>query len=193
MLLALPNSKRLLPPVLEWFAERGFDFRPPSDRVLRWDVPNTDIHIGLFKPRVIPEILALGMFDVGVTGLDSMFDADIETPQHCIDMKLNPVNLMVAVPQSKSGILENLPRRPLVVGTEYPNIAEKWLLNRGLSFVTLLTGGSTEAFLPDICDIIIDVVETGETLKKNGLVSIDTVFHSSTHIFSNKPITFVKG
>lgn len=184
-MIAIPNSKRLLPPLLDYFSQIGFEVQI-QNRSLRPQC-SLGIEARLVKPRAVPDLFQIGFLDAGFTGFDVMAESKIDLTQfEKFDTGLNPVHLMVAVPESKSNILSNLPNRPLIVGTEYPQIAEEWMLNRGISHVCIQTGGSTEAYIPDPCDVIIDVVETGDTLRANGLVPIETVLKSTTCFWARK-------
>jgi ATP phosphoribosyltransferase len=105
-----------------------------------------------------------------------------------LDLGLNRVRIVVATPAAKAGILDAPPPRPLVVATEYPNVAERWMMARGLAHVVLRSHGSTEAYLPDIADVIIDCVETGATLAANGLVGVEELFDSSTWVVVHRDV-----
>ena len=102
-----------------------------------------------------------------------------------LDTKLNPVRLVVAAPRS---ILVDgaLPNRSLVVASEYPNLAEKWIADRGLDATVLQTFGATEVFPPEDADCIIDNTSTGSTLRANGLEIIDEVLTSSTRFYASQ-------
>ena len=78
------------------------------------------------------------------------------------------------------------PKRPLLIATEYPRIAEKWAYSKNLSHTILMTYGSTEAFAGGIADIIVDCVDTGQTLKANGIQIVDTIMHSSPGVYCRK-------
>ena len=189
--IAIPNSKRLLPPLLEYLNKIGWKIST-QNRVLFPSVPEGS-SARLIKPRAVPDLFAIGCLDAGFTGLDVMVESGLPLDQYIkFDLGLNPVHLMVATPESKKGILESPPNRPLIVGTEYPTIAENWMINRGLSHVCIQTGGSTEAYIPDPCDVIIDVVETGETLRANGLVVVEEVLFSTTHLWVRKMTREIK-
>jgi ATP phosphoribosyltransferase len=93
---------------------------------------------------------------------------------------------MVAVHESQRDILINPPRRPLVIATEYCNLARDWAMQRNLAAIIVNTFGSTEGYAPEDADIVLDCVETGLTMTANGLVIVDTLLQSTTWLFANR-------
>jgi len=133
----------------------------------------------IFKARVIPQLLQLGIIDVGVCGHDLVEEAEVNL--HRIrDLPGKDVRIVAATK------LNEWPKRPLLIATEYPRIAEKWAYSKNLSHTILMTYGSTEAFAGGIADIIVDCVDTGQTLKANGIQIVDTIMHSSPGVYCRK-------
>lgn len=186
MKIAIPKG-RLQAPVLEALAGvdtlGGIHF--PSQRGYRGASKIPGIEAVLIKPRAIPQLLQLRCFDIGFCGLDILCEAGEPDVISALDLGLNPVHIVVAVPVSKRDILEQPPKRPLVIATEYPNLAAQWAFKRNLACITVQTYGGTEAYVPEIADIVIDCVETGATLEANGLVRIEELFRSTTHMVAN--------
>jgi ATP phosphoribosyltransferase len=180
MRLAIPKG-RLQLPALALLERAGYPLRTTGERSYRLSAPE-GIDARLFKPRSIPELLEIGAVDVGLTGLDVLRDAAVTHAVAHTDVGLNRVRIVVATPIEKAGILDRPPPRPLVVATEYPHVAEEWMMARGLAHVILASHGTTEAYLPDIADVIIDCVETGATLGANGLVAVEELFESTTWV-----------
>jgi ATP phosphoribosyltransferase len=154
--------------------------------------PEDNIRAKFCKARAIPQLIAMKKYDVGFCGLDLMKEYYLRSGSQnssqikCLDF--NKVRVVVAVSSHRRpDFLLNPPKRPLIIATEYPNIASDWALKRGLAHVILQTWGSTEGYVPEDADIIIDCCETGETLAANKLKEIETLFYSSTCIFSNCP------
>jgi ATP phosphoribosyltransferase len=148
-----------------------------QDRNLRPKCANIDPF--LLKPRSIPQMVAYGLLDGGFCGRDLLEESSYGEQIHtAVDLKTHPVTLTVAA--ADPWILNNLPKRPLRIATEFPQIASRWATSKGLAHMCINTWGSTEAWVPEFCDIIIDVVETGNTLRANGLHVIDKLFESTT-------------
>lgn len=132
----------------------------------------------LLKPRSIPQLIAMGHLDAGLMGYDVLLDSPYQDLLEVVGTTdLAPVRLVAAA--SDPNILRSPPSRPLVVATEYSHLADRWLTDMGLSHVILHTHGSTEAFCPRFADLVIDVVETGDTLNANNLVQIHEFARSS--------------
>jgi ATP phosphoribosyltransferase len=186
--LAIPKGK-LFDKVFALLCAR-FEVTLDSDRSYRPLFARDNISAKIFKPRAIPQLLAMKKYDVGFCGFDLMEEYSIRSgiemaaQVKCLDF--NEIRVVVAVPSHRRlDFLSNPPKRPLIIATEYPNIADQWALKRGLAHIILQTWGSTEGYAPEDADIIIDCCETGATMAANGLREIETILYSSTCIFSN--------
>jgi len=81
------------------------------------------------------------------------------------------------------GVVARPPPRPLVVAAEYPGLAAAWMRRRGLAHAVVETRGSTERYAPAFADLCVDCVETGETLRANGLAALDVVMTSTMRVW----------
>lgn len=140
----------------------------------------------LFKVRAIPQLLALGFADVGFSGLDIVREANLEQLEVLVEFPFAKVTIVVATHHSTADILQNPPQRPLVIATEYPELAGAWAVSNKLAHIILNTYGSTEAYVPHIADIHIDCCETGDTIDANKQVILETLFSSSTVMLTSK-------
>lgn len=138
----------------------------------------------ILKPRNVISMLVAGARDVGFAGADWLDEMGVELPE-VIDTGLNPVRLVVAAPHQ---ILTDgkLPDRHLVIASEYPNMAQRWIESKGIDAEVLTTYGATEVFPPEDADLIIDNTATGSTLRANGLQIIDEIMRSSTRLYASK-------
>jgi ATP phosphoribosyltransferase len=145
-------------------------------------LPNYDAKI--LKPRNVISMLVAGARDVGFAGADWLDEMGVELNE-ILDTELNPVRLVVAAPHQ---ILVDgkLPERHLVIASEYPNMAKRWIAEKGLDAEVLTTYGATEVFPPEDADLIIDNTATGSTLRANGLQIIDEIMKSSTRLYASK-------
>ena len=185
MRFALPKG-RLLAGVTELLARAGLTFAFDNDRDYS-GVGSVEGTSGkLIKARAVPQMVALGNFEVGFCGIDLVRESDYEQVQPLLDLQLNAVTIVVAVPRARAGILANPPRRPLLIATEYERLADAWAFKQGLAHITIQTHGSTEAYVPEDADIIVECVETGRTLEANGLVVVEQLFRSTTHLVANR-------
>lgn len=183
--VALPKG-RLLEGVEQVLQRAGLRFTFASDRGYTGQANEPGLTAKLIKARAVPLMVALGNFQLGFCGLDLVREADYEQVVPLLDLGLNPVTLVVAVPASRADVLQNPPRRPLLIATEYERLADAWALQRGLAHITVQTHGSTEAYAPDDADVVLDCVETGRTMEANDLVQVERLVRSSTHLVANR-------
>ena len=182
--LALPKG-RMFDGVIALLKDAGISIRK-SERGYRPHISLANFTTKILKPRNVISMLTAGARDVGFAGDDWIQEMGADLVE-LLDTKLNPVRLVVAAPRS---ILVDgkLPDRPLVVASEYPNLAEKWIADRGLKATVLHTFGATEVFPPEDADCIIDNTSTGSTLRANGLDIIDEVLTSSTRFYASQTV-----
>lgn len=138
------------------------------------------MHPFILKPRAIPQMVALGMLDSGFCGRDLVAESNYgERLSVVVDLGTQPVRLVVAAHDPE--LVQYPPNnRPLVIATEFALLADRWATGKNLAHICLNTWGSTEAWCPDYCDLIVDVVESGATLAANGLVLIEELMPSTT-------------
>ncbi len=139
--------------------------------------------VKLLKPQTIVEMLAAGSRDVGFAGADWVAETNADLVE-LLDTGLDPVRMVVAAPES---LLDEgaLPRRPLVVASEYERLTRRWLERRGLRATFVRSYGATEVFPPEDADVIVDITATGETLAANRLVVVEELLRSSTRLYAS--------
>ncbi len=152
------------------------------------DDPRVD-RVRFLRPQEIPTYLEQGLFDLGLTGRDwvSETGADVVSLGELEYSKAtsNPVRIILAVPGDapwQRG--EDLPEG-VRVSTEYPELTRRYFDEIGVKARIVPSHGATEAKVPDIVDAIIDVTETGSSLRKHGLKVIHTLLTSRTELVAN--------
>lgn len=186
MRIAFPKG-RLLNGVMQWLHPR-MPFLPPDDRCYDVAFTKAGVRGKIVKARAIPQLLALGNFQLGFCGHDLLTEYGNPELKVIRDLGLNRVRIVVAVPEHSTGLLENPPKRPVVIATEYEQLAAQWAMQRSLAHIILQTFGSTEGYAPEDADIVFDCVETGDTLRANGLVIIDEILQSSTCLVAHRSV-----
>jgi ATP phosphoribosyltransferase len=180
--LALPKG-RMEPAVLQLLAAAGIRVEPTA-RSYRPRVSLPDLDAKLLKPQNVVEMLALGRRDAGFAGADWVeeLEADIVP---VLDTGLDPVRIVAAAP---AALLERgeLPRRPLVVASEYELLARRWIARREIDAVLVRSYGATEVFPPEDADVIVDNTASGATLAANGLAVLDVLLESSTRLYASR-------
>jgi len=146
--------------------------------------------VKVLRPQEIPQYVAAAYFDLGITGLDWVHETDSD------------VRIIAELPYSKTGSEKvkivlavdeqstiNSPldlKQGSMISTEYPRLAKKYFDQKGIAAEIFLSYGATEAKVPDIMDGIVELTETGETLKRSGLKVIDVILESTTVLITNE-------
>ena len=186
--IAIPKG-RLYEGVREFLASKGIcimSFEQTDRQYFFRDYFGNDINLFIAKPKAIPQLLESGMCQFGFCGKDIMEDSNSSMIDEgnivmLKDTMMNSVDMVFAINPNVD--FNNL-HRPIICATEFPNVATKYLVGKkGLSVYTLNTAGSTEGYVHVGADCIIDVCETGETIKANGLVINDILFRTSTCLY----------
>lgn len=180
--IAVPKG-RVLRALAKRFEKVGVDpaVLLSEDRRLVREDPETGIKFLLLKPDDVPTYVEYGAADLGIVGRDVLLEReyDLYAP---VDLGIGVCRMVVAGPH------EDRPyREPLRVATKYPNIATRHFLARGMNVETIYVQGSVElAPLTGLADVIVDLVESGETLKQNGLVVKEHVCDVSSVVVANR-------
>jgi ATP phosphoribosyltransferase len=145
--------------------------------------------VRILRPQEIPTYVADGLFDLGVTGRDWIEETGsaVETLGELRYSKATakPVRIVMAVAgDSPWQSVADLPNG-VRVSTEYPEITRRFLADAGIDADLRLSYGATEAKIPDIVDVVVDITETGRALKAAGLRIIDTLLTSYTELIAN--------
>lgn len=179
--LAIPKGRVLeqLVPLLE---AAGVDTHALTKRGRALVRHAGDLRFLMLKPDDVPTYVEFGVADLGVVGTDVLLEReyDLFTP---LDLELGRCELAVAQMANAE-----LPKdRPLRVATKYPNVAARHFSSQGRRVELVFVQGSVElAPLTGLSDVIVDIVETGETLRQNGLVVVESVAPVSSVVVANR-------
>jgi ATP phosphoribosyltransferase len=139
--------------------------------------------VKLLKPQNIVEMLGAGTRDIGFAGADWVAEKQADLVE-LLDTGLDPVRIVAAAPETL--LLDGrLPRRHLVVASEYERLTGDWIADLGLDASFVRSYGATEVFPPEDADVIVDNTATGETLSANGLAIVDELMPSSTRLYAS--------
>lgn len=180
--LALPKG-RMQEGVMRLLSDAGIDMRA-AERDYRPAAAIEGLDVKILKPQNIIEMLDIGSRDLGFAGADWVAELGIDLVE-VMDTGLDPVKLVAAAP---TAILEGgrLPKRRLVVASEYEGIARRWIASEGLDAEFVRSYGATEVFPPEDADCIVDNSATGSTLRANGLSIVAEIMRSTTRLYANK-------
>jgi ATP phosphoribosyltransferase len=141
------------------------------------------------RPQEIPIYVEAGYFDLGITGRDWVLEtgSNVKTVAELPYSKRESdrVKIVLAVYERSDVNLPAELKPNSKVSTEYPNLTKKYFERLGLPVNIFLSYGATEAKVPDIMDAIVDITETGETIRRSGLKIIDVILESSTVLIAN--------
>jgi ATP phosphoribosyltransferase len=147
--------------------------------------------VAILRPQEIGKYVEEGLFDLGITGLDWVQEtgADVEILADFPYAKTGTggtLRIVLAVLRD-SGVTEPSDLPPGTrVATEYPNIASRYFEKLGIDAKVILSAGATEAKVPNIVDAVVEITETGSTLKAHGLAIIDDILYTSTKLVANR-------
>jgi ATP phosphoribosyltransferase len=181
--IALPNKGRLAEDARELFTDAGLEIRAAGPRALTASLGGE--FQGLFvRAQDIPEFVADGAADAGVTGFDLVCESG-RALDELADLQFGRCRLAVAA-REESGVatLDGIADGARVA-TVFPRITERFFRERGQRVEVVPVSGAAEiAPHIGIADIIVDLVSTGSTLRVNGLREIATVLESSTRLIA---------
>jgi ATP phosphoribosyltransferase len=187
--LVLPKGS-LEKATLELFDAADLAVRRGSDRDYRAGISDPRIDRVMFlRPQEIPRYVEEGLFDLGITGRDWITEtsADVESVCELEYSKAtsNPVRIILAVPNDHPAQTGAQLPDGVRVSTEYPELTRRFFADAGVKAVIVPSYGATEAKVPDIVDAIVDVTETGSSLRAHGLRIIETLLTSRTELIAN--------
>ncbi len=169
MRIGVPSSSsHLLKHVPDAVRQSWYD-TPYEPRLLRWNCGGNTYFA--LRPKVIPGLVAHGILDEGICGSDSLdefFDRDLLVTTTLASQR--GVRMVVASHDPR--VLEDPLDRPLIVGTTYPATASAVFDLLAKAYILVEQPGCVEGFCPDLVDVIVDIVETGATLRENSLTVV---------------------
>ena len=181
--VALPKG-RLGEKVYAMFARAGYEcpeVLEPGRRLI-FENPATKVRYFWVKPSDVAIYVERGAADIGVAGKDILLEHEPDVYE-LLDLKTGICRMAVA---AKSDFRDN-PERTLRVASKFVNIARTYYAAQGRDIDIIQINGSVElAPILDLSDVIVDIVETGTTLKENDLHVIDTVVPISARLIANK-------
>jgi len=186
--IAIPKGS-LQSQTLELFEQAGLEIRRTEREYnARIDDPRIG-KVKILRPQEIPGYVASGYFDLGISGTDWIVESgsDVVTVANLNYGKQGPgtVKVVVAVPQATAiRSARDVPPGSRV-STEYPNLTRAFFQRLGIPVEVQFSYGATEAKVPELTDLVVDLTETGSTLRKNGLRIVDVILQSTSELIAN--------
>ena len=182
--LAVAKGGRILSAQLELLAKIGVE--PLDDmktsRKLIFDTNRENLQLVLLRGADVATYVEHGIADLGMTGKDSLLEHGEEGYYQPLDLKIGQCRIMVA------GLRDEppLPNR-LKIATKYEKTAKQFYAEKGIQVDVIKLYGAMElAPITGLAHRIVDIVETGNTLKANGLVTLEHITDISTQLIVNK-------
>ena len=181
--IALPKG-RLGEKVYAMFEKAGFECPSIKENNRKLIFENEECGVRYFwaKPSDVAIYVARGAADVGVAGKDILLEYNPDIYE-LLDLKTGNCRMAVAAPKG----FRDDPRRTLKVATKFSNIASTYYASMGREIDIIHLNGSIElAPILGLSDVIVDIVETGTTLKENNLEVFETIVPISARLIANK-------
>jgi ATP phosphoribosyltransferase len=188
MRIAVPNKGRLHEPTLDLLDRAGLDVEAGSDRKLYADTVDPEVQVLFVRTADIPEYVADGAADLGITGLDQVREAAVENVVDLLDLGFGQCRIVLAAPED-ADIERAEDLTGGTVATEFTTITRQFLEERGVEADVVEVSGATE-LTPhvDMADAIVDITSTGTTLRMNRLVEIEEILSSSVRLFAREDV-----
>jgi ATP phosphoribosyltransferase len=139
----------------------------------------------LVKPSDVPVFVEYGAADIGVAGLDVLRESERDVYEPLL-LPFGYCRLVVAGKADRPNLPLRLERSPRVA-TKFPRLTEAFFRRRGIAAELIVMSGSVElAPLVGLADLIVDLVQTGTTLRENGLVELRTILESQGVLIANR-------
>lgn len=191
IILALPKG-RILDEAAAVFARAGHDLSPVLGDSRRLVHDCGALRVLVLRSSDVPTYVAHGAADAGVAGSD-VLDEDGRDLFEPLDLAIGRCRMIVAervepAPHSQPrwDELSDRAQAHLRIATKYPRTTRAYLQRKGITAEVIKLSGAIELGpLTGLCDRIVDITQTGETLRQNGLVEIDTVAQVSSRLVVN--------
>ncbi len=189
LVIALTKG-RILDEVLPLFAQA--DIVPKEDisksRKLIFDTNRENVKLMVIRGSDVPTYVEFGSADMGVVGKDLLLEYGDEGFYEPLDLRIAACRLMTAEPIKAVPV-----QGRLKVATKFTNIAKKYFAEQGKQIELIKLNGALElAPSMGLADAIVDIVDTGKTLKANGLEPRELIAHVSSRIIVNKASMKIK-
>ena len=177
---------------LRLFEEADLRVRRGSDRDYHGTIDDERIdRVSLLRPQEIPTYVQDGLFDLGITGQDWIAEtgADVEVLTSLSYAKSGTghgTRVVLAVPSDHPahGAKEMPPGSR--ISTEFMHLTQRFFADLGIDVKVVWSYGATEAKVPEIVDAIVDITETGSTLRAHGMKILDTIMTSEPVLVANR-------
>ena len=187
IVLGLPKGS-LQESTFALFKRAGFNVTC-SSRSYTPSIDDEEIKCRLLRPQEMSRYVELGLLDAGICGYDWVYENGSDVQEICelnySKATSNPVRWVLAVPNdSKIKTVKDLKGKR--ISTEAIGLVKRYLKKHGVKADVEFSWGATEVKAPELVDAIVDLTETGSSLRANNLRIVDTILTSTTRFIANK-------
>ena len=185
--IAIPKG-RILEESVALFGSIGIDCNEllSDSRKLIFENSEQRMRYMIVRATDVPTYVEYGSADLGIVGKDTLMEQgkDVYEP---LDLKFGYCRMMVAEPAGLAKTDDPSCWSHIRIATKYPHVAESYFAAKGIQVEIIKLYGSIElAPLVGLSERIVDLVSTGETLKQNGLVEVETIAEITTRLIVNR-------
>ncbi|WP_255169475.1 ATP phosphoribosyltransferase [Natrononativus amylolyticus] len=188
MRIAVPNKGRLHEPTIDLLERAGLHLENGADRKLYAETVDPDVTVLFARAADIPEYVADGAAEMGITGLDQVHEAGVGNVEELLDLDFGKCRLVLAAPEDgEIDAVADLGGK--TVATEFPTVTRNFFADAGVDPTIVEVTGATE-LTPhvEMADAIVDITSTGTTLKVNRLKIVEEVLSSSVRLFAREDV-----
>ncbi|MBX8631019.1 MAG: ATP phosphoribosyltransferase [Thermoplasmata archaeon] len=185
--IAVPSRGRLREGAEEILSMAGIGLPSLYDRMLVTDDEGSGYQLQFVRARDIVSLVATGCADVGITGRDLVMEFGEDSVEEIMKLDFGKCSLCIAVPEDSPAKDASELEEGARIATMYPRVTSRFFENIGKKVEIVTVSGTTEAApMIGIADAISDIVETGSTLRMNGLRPLCRVLESSAVVIAGK-------
>lgn len=190
LILALPKG-RILAECAPLLARAGIqpapDYADENSRHMRFPTNEPGLDVIRVRSFDVATFVAFGAAQIGICGADVLMEFDYPEVYAPLDLGIGKCRVSVAEPAETAGSDDPSRWSRVRVATKYPNIARRHYASQGVhADVVHLNGAMELAPGLGLCRLIVDLVQTGSTLRANGLVETETIAHVTSRLIVNR-------
>lgn len=191
LIMALPNG-RILAEVMPLLRRIGVEpepaFEDPDTRRLRFSTSDPQLDLIRVRSFDAATFVAFGAAQLGVAGNDVLMEFDYSEIYAPLDLNIGHCRIAVAAPADWVALRDDTRLSHIRIATKYPEVARRHFAARGIQAECIKLNGAIElAARLGLCRHIVDLVQTGATLKANGLLEIECIADISSRLIVNRP------
>lgn len=190
LVMAMPKG-RIAREAADILARAGYDISAAFDGSRKLIHDCGPLRLLILRSSDVPTYVSHGAADVGIAGSD-VLDEHAEDLYEPLDLGIGVCRMVVAEPAERP--VDETSQMHVRIATKYPRITREYLQRRGLTAEIIELSGSIELGpLTGLADRIVDITQTGETLRQNGLVEVETIARVSSRLVINPAALKLRG